>query len=140
MLIARLTARLRCYVPEPVDETGGRLRHLGARREQLIVEQVTVHRACGSWAFAGAGVAVFAGVHGALGERFVNQVAWSTAVRTDGSASPWRQATTPCTPANLAGTPLPIAQPIDVHVVANRFTTVEVPFDSDVRDAPSPPA
>lgn len=43
-------------------------------------------------------------------------------------------------PANLAGTPLPIAQPIDVHVVANRFTTVEVPFDSGVRDAPSPPA
>ncbi|WP_439657582.1 hypothetical protein ACSHWB_35040 [Lentzea sp. HUAS TT2] len=41
-------------------------------------------------------------------------------------------------PANLAGTPLPIAQPIDVHVVANRFSTVEVSFDSGVRDAPSP--
>jgi transposase len=39
-LIARLTAQLRCYVPEPVDETWGRLRHLGVRREQLIVEQV----------------------------------------------------------------------------------------------------
>ena len=38
MLIARLTAQLRCYVPEPVDETWGRLRHLGARREQLITE------------------------------------------------------------------------------------------------------
>jgi transposase len=38
VLIARLTAELRCYVPEPVDETWGRLRHLGARREQLIVE------------------------------------------------------------------------------------------------------
>ena len=38
VLIARLTAQLRCYVPEPVDETWGRLRHLGARREQLIVE------------------------------------------------------------------------------------------------------
>ena len=38
MLIARLTAQLRCYVPEPVDETWGRLRHLGARREQLIIE------------------------------------------------------------------------------------------------------
>ena len=36
MLIARLTAQLRCYLPEPVDETWGRLRHLGARREQLI--------------------------------------------------------------------------------------------------------
>ncbi len=38
VLIARLTAQLRCYVPEPVDETWGRLRHLGARREWLIVE------------------------------------------------------------------------------------------------------
>jgi len=28
-------------VPEPVDETWGRLRHLGARREQLIVEAVS---------------------------------------------------------------------------------------------------
>jgi transposase len=27
VLIARLTAQLRCYVPEPVDETWGRLRH-----------------------------------------------------------------------------------------------------------------
>ena len=38
VLIARLTAQLRCYVPEPVDETWGRLRHLGSRREQLITE------------------------------------------------------------------------------------------------------
>ena len=43
-------------------------------------------------------------------------------------------------PENLAGTPLPIAQPIDVRVIASRFTTVEVPFDSGVRDAPTPPA
>jgi transposase len=41
VLIARLTAQLRCYVPEPVEETWGRLRHLGARREQLIVEAVS---------------------------------------------------------------------------------------------------
>ncbi len=41
VLIARLTAQLRCYVPERVDETWGRLRHLGARREQLIVEMVS---------------------------------------------------------------------------------------------------
>ncbi len=41
VLIARLTAQLRCYVPEPVDETWGRLRHLGARREQLIIEMVS---------------------------------------------------------------------------------------------------
>jgi transposase len=38
VLIARLTAQLRCYMPEPVDETWGRLRHLGTRREQLITE------------------------------------------------------------------------------------------------------
>ena len=38
VLIARLTAQLRCYIPEPVDETWGRLRHLGVRREQLITE------------------------------------------------------------------------------------------------------
>lgn len=41
VLIARLTAQLRCYLPEPVDETWGRLRHLGARREQLIVDMVS---------------------------------------------------------------------------------------------------
>jgi transposase len=38
VIIARLAAQLRCYVPEPVDETWGRLRHLGARRVQLLVE------------------------------------------------------------------------------------------------------
>jgi transposase len=38
VLIARLTAQLRCYVPEPVDETWARLRHLGVRREQLFTE------------------------------------------------------------------------------------------------------
>ena len=41
VLIARLTAQLRCYIPEPVDETWGRLRHLGARREQLITETIS---------------------------------------------------------------------------------------------------
>jgi transposase len=41
VLIARLRAQLRCYVPEPVDEMWGRLRHLGARRELLIVEMVS---------------------------------------------------------------------------------------------------
>src|SRR5215469_1281607 len=41
VLIARLTAQLRCYVPEPVDETWGRLRHLGARREQLLTSIVS---------------------------------------------------------------------------------------------------
>jgi transposase len=40
VLIARATAQLRCYVPEPIDETWGRLRHLGARRDQLIVETI----------------------------------------------------------------------------------------------------
>ena len=38
VIIARLAGQLRCYVPEPVDETWGRLRHLGARREQLLAE------------------------------------------------------------------------------------------------------
>jgi transposase len=38
VIIARLAAQLRCYVPEPVDQTWGRLRHLGARRVQLLVE------------------------------------------------------------------------------------------------------
>ena len=41
VLIARLTSQLRCYVPELVDETWGRLRHLGARREQLITDAVS---------------------------------------------------------------------------------------------------
>jgi len=40
VLIARLTAQLRCYVPEPLDETWGRLRHLGACRERLLAETV----------------------------------------------------------------------------------------------------
>lgn len=40
VLIARLTAQLRCYLPEPVDETWARLRHLGSRREQLICDKV----------------------------------------------------------------------------------------------------
>jgi transposase len=38
VLIARLAAQLRCYIPGPVDETWARLRHLGTRREQLITE------------------------------------------------------------------------------------------------------
>jgi transposase len=38
VIIARLAAQLRCYVPEPIDQTWGRLRHLGARREQLLAE------------------------------------------------------------------------------------------------------
>jgi transposase len=35
-LIADLAAQLRCYIPERTDETYARLRHLGARREQLV--------------------------------------------------------------------------------------------------------
>jgi transposase len=41
VLIARLTGQLRCYLPEPVDETWGRLRHLGTRREQLLDTHVS---------------------------------------------------------------------------------------------------
>jgi transposase len=36
VLIADLAAQLRCYVPERTDEVYARLRHLGARREELI--------------------------------------------------------------------------------------------------------
>jgi transposase len=39
VLIARLAAELRCYLPEPADETWARLRHLGIRRARLIAEQ-----------------------------------------------------------------------------------------------------
>lgn len=38
VLIARLVAQLRCYVPERAEEIWGRLRHLGARRDRLIAE------------------------------------------------------------------------------------------------------
>jgi transposase len=41
VLIARLTAQLRCSIPEPLDERWGRLRHLGARRERLLAETVS---------------------------------------------------------------------------------------------------
>jgi transposase len=40
VLIARLAAQLRCYLPEPVDAAWGRLRHLGVRRARLVTEQV----------------------------------------------------------------------------------------------------
>jgi transposase len=40
VLIARLAGQLRCYLPEPVDEIWGRLRHLGTRREHLLEEHV----------------------------------------------------------------------------------------------------
>ncbi|MBC9819693.1 IS110 family transposase [Terrabacter sp. MAHUQ-38] len=43
VLIARLTGQLRCYLPEPVDAGSAawaRLRHLGARREQLLEQHV----------------------------------------------------------------------------------------------------
>ena len=36
VLIARLATELHCYVPEELDETRARLRHLGRRRAQLI--------------------------------------------------------------------------------------------------------
>jgi transposase len=36
MLIARLVSELRCYLPEPAEETWSRLRQLGARRGQLV--------------------------------------------------------------------------------------------------------
>ena len=45
VLIARMTAQLRCYLPEPADETWGRLRHLGTRRDELLeIHGASVHR------------------------------------------------------------------------------------------------
>jgi hypothetical protein len=41
VLIARLTAQLRCYIPGAAGETWGRLRHLGARRERLVAGAVS---------------------------------------------------------------------------------------------------
>ena len=41
VIIARLTSQLRCYLPEPLDETWGRLRHLGVRRERLLQEHTS---------------------------------------------------------------------------------------------------
>jgi transposase len=38
VLIARLAAELRCYLPEPSDAGWARLRHLGARRAQLTTQ------------------------------------------------------------------------------------------------------
>jgi transposase len=40
VLIARLAAKLHCYLPERIDERWGRLRHAGARRAQLIQRTV----------------------------------------------------------------------------------------------------
>jgi transposase len=40
VLIARLTAELRCYRPERLDEDWATLRHLGRRRERLITTDV----------------------------------------------------------------------------------------------------
>jgi transposase len=41
VLIARLAAQLRCYLPEPADEIWGRLRHRGVRRARLVAEPVS---------------------------------------------------------------------------------------------------
>ena len=38
VIIARLAAELRCYLPERADEVWARLRHLGARRARLVAE------------------------------------------------------------------------------------------------------
>ena len=51
VLIARLTGQLRCYLPEPVDAanaTWTRLRHLGARREELLEEHVSCVQTSGT--------------------------------------------------------------------------------------------
>ncbi|MGI4895986.1 MAG: IS110 family transposase, partial [Janthinobacterium lividum] len=40
VIIARLASQLRCYVPEGLDETWGRLRHLGTRRARLVTDMI----------------------------------------------------------------------------------------------------
>lgn len=40
VLIARLTAELRCYEPESTDEAWARLRHLGVRRARMLPELI----------------------------------------------------------------------------------------------------
>lgn len=44
VLIARLTAELRCYAPEATDEVWARLRHLGARRTRLADEVTSLRQ------------------------------------------------------------------------------------------------
>jgi transposase len=41
VLITRLTAQLRCYLPEPADATWARLRQLGIRRARLVAGSVS---------------------------------------------------------------------------------------------------
>jgi transposase len=53
-IIARLTAELRCYVPYAPQGPWARLRHLGARRNQLIVDATAARQAsadllCCAW-------------------------------------------------------------------------------------------
>jgi transposase len=53
-IIARLTAELRCYVPYAPEGPWARLRHLGARRNQLIVDATAARQAlsdllCCAW-------------------------------------------------------------------------------------------
>lgn len=44
VLIARLTAELRCYEPERTDEAWARLRHLGARRHRLVIDAIAAQQ------------------------------------------------------------------------------------------------
>jgi hypothetical protein len=41
VLITRLAAQLRCYLPKPADETWARLPPLGIRRARLVAESVS---------------------------------------------------------------------------------------------------
>jgi transposase len=48
VLIADLAVQLRCYVPERTDATYARLRHLGARREQLVTRSGSCRQQIGA--------------------------------------------------------------------------------------------
>lgn len=50
VLIADLAGQLRCYIPERTDEIYARLRHLGARREELITRAGGCRQQLGSLA------------------------------------------------------------------------------------------
>jgi transposase len=49
VLIARLTAKLHCYVPETAEAPWARLRHLGARRARLLDEDTMQKQQLRAW-------------------------------------------------------------------------------------------
>ena len=71
-IIARLTAELRCYLPYLPEGPWARLRHLAARREDLVVRAVAARGAAGP-----AGVCLAGGAGGCRGSAGVADLAGS---------------------------------------------------------------